>query len=277
MPDKTEEQDDEMIYRVNVTPGFPPFTNVDDADVPDCHDIEANVYAQGDDTRNVKSVDVPYFDLNYGLCKHHIQLKWEGWYQIDQSSSVQNPGTHSGFGNELAGVKWKFLDGDDSRLQGILKDVSAAVYPQIQFAPSERAVKGGIAEGGTIYILPLMVTKGFRIDGRPFGLTVNICYEKGEGGPPDSRYEGVGLGTAVTANTSVMVSASDQQYRASQPNLRSFQLGLIHAPTMFKDFSVFTMVGKSKDSTDHFVWAVGFQRIIHTREGSAQQTATVGE
>jgi hypothetical protein len=262
----SEDDPSDGQYVVDVTPGFPPFDTVDDPHPAEFHTIEANIFAQGDRVSGGKNtIDAPYFDLNYGVIKN-VQLKWEGWYVFQQDSQASGPNqtNGSGFGNNLVGVKWMFLDGDDSKLTGILHDVSAAVYPQMQFAPSSRAVNDGLADGGKIYILPLLVSKGFQIDGRPFAVTVNVGYNYGVGGQPDSVNEGIGVGGAISSRTSLMVSASMQQFHPDQSQLVKYELGVIHVPKRFKDFSIFSMVGTAKDDSDHFIWAIGFQKVIHT-------------
>jgi len=112
---------------------------------------EMNVAYAEQRNRQERLHSVPYFDINYGL-GDHIQLKYETRWLL--SDAQDGGGTRSGLDNSLFGVKWRFLDQEESGL-----DMS--VYPQLELENFTGSVSRGIAEPGPNLLLPFEVGHDF--------------------------------------------------------------------------------------------------------------------
>jgi hypothetical protein len=100
------------------TQAGPPFVT-DDPEPPPPGGWEINVPFIPEHTSDATEMDAPLFDLNYGL--PGIQLKLEIPVEIIHDDS---DGTVSGAGDLLLGVKWRFLNNEQSKFQ-------VGVYPQL--------------------------------------------------------------------------------------------------------------------------------------------------
>jgi hypothetical protein len=109
-----------------------------------------------------RTYEAPLLDINYGL-GDHIQLKYEVAYlTVDKDAS----GAHSGLGNSLFGVKWRFLDEDRHGL-------AMSVYPQLEVNNPTNSVRRGLVESGTNLLLPLEVARTFG----PFEVAGEVGYQ----------------------------------------------------------------------------------------------------
>jgi hypothetical protein len=81
---------------------------------------------------------------------------------VDQDSC----GAHSGLGNSLFGVKWRFLDEDRH-------GVSMSVYPRLEANNPTKSVRRGLVESGTNLLLPLQAAKAFG----PFEVGGEVGYQ----------------------------------------------------------------------------------------------------
>jgi len=92
-------------------------------------------------------MDAPLFDLNYGL--PGIQLKLEIPVEVIHDDS---DGTVAGAGDLLLGVKWRFLNNEQSRAQ-------LGVYPQLLLPTGDHA--RGLGDGGSAFVFPLLAQKNW--------------------------------------------------------------------------------------------------------------------
>ncbi len=90
----------------------PPFVT-DDPEPPPPGGWEVNIPFILERTPGVTEMDAPLFDLNYGV--PGIQLKLEIPVEIIHNDS---DGTVSGAGDLLLGVKWRFLNNEQSQFRG---------------------------------------------------------------------------------------------------------------------------------------------------------------
>lgn len=129
--------------------GGPPMIT-DDPETPGDRKWEINVAATLEHAPNERAWEVPALDFNYGV-GDHIQLKLEtAVVVLDQN----NHGPVGGFGDALAGVKWRFLDQEKA-------GVSISTYPQIEWFWDDASVRRGFAEDGTHLILPIEISREF--------------------------------------------------------------------------------------------------------------------
>src|SRR5207248_7082417 len=92
-------------------------------------------------------MDSPLFDLNYGL--PNVQLKLESPMRIVQNDG---DGTRAGADDLLIGVKWRFLNNEQSKFQ-------LGVYPQLLLPTGDRA--RGLGEGRSAFVFPVVAQKNW--------------------------------------------------------------------------------------------------------------------
>ena len=124
----------------------PPFVT-DDPEPPPPGGWEVNIPFILERTPGVTEMDAPLFDLNYGV--PGIQLKLEIPVEIIHNDS---DGTVSGAGDLLLGVKWRFLNNEQSQFQ-------LGTYPQVLVPTGDRA--RGLGQGQPAYLLPFLVQKSW--------------------------------------------------------------------------------------------------------------------
>lgn len=124
----------------------PPFVT-DDPEPPSPGGWEINVPFILERTPGETEMDVPLFDLNYGL--PNVQLKLEFPVEVVHEDSK---GTAAGAGDSLLGVKWRFLNNDDLELQ-------LGTYPQVLLPTGNHA--RGLGDGGSAFVFPLLAQKNW--------------------------------------------------------------------------------------------------------------------
>jgi len=92
-------------------------------------------------------MDSPLFDLNYGL--PNVQLKLEIPISVVHDDG---DGTRAGAGDLLVGVKWRFLNNEQSKFQ-------LGVYPQVLLPTGNRA--RGLGEGRSAFVFPVVAQKSW--------------------------------------------------------------------------------------------------------------------
>jgi hypothetical protein len=127
--------------------GGPPLIT-DDPDTPGPGYWEINLAAQLERSRIEQRLEAPLLDMNYGV-GDRIQLKFEmPWVWL---GNREDDTLTSGAGNATAGVKWRFLGREGTR-------VAWSVYPQIEFNTAHSSVAHGIEDDGTVVDLPTELT-----------------------------------------------------------------------------------------------------------------------
>ena len=128
--------------------GGPPMLT-DDPGTPGPGHWELNFSAIVERTPGLTDADLPYLDLNYGI-GDRVQLTWQvGWVTLHQAGEPAK----SGLGDEVFGLKWRFLDEGDGGWQ-----VSA--FPQVTFlAPGSHSDRRGLAAPEPGLLLPVEVER----------------------------------------------------------------------------------------------------------------------
>jgi hypothetical protein len=134
------------LLTVDSTRAGPPFVT-DDPEPPPPGGWEINVPFILERTSDETEMDAPLFDFNYGL--PNVQLKLEFPIEIVNENSE---GTQAGPGDSLIGVKWRFLNNEQSQFQ-------LGTYPQV-LAPTGNHSRG-LGEGSVAFVLPFLAQKSW--------------------------------------------------------------------------------------------------------------------
>ena len=134
------------FFAIHSTQAGPPFVT-DDPEPPLPGGWEINIPFILERTPGSTQMDVPRFDLNYGL--PNIQLKLEFPIEIEHED---NSGTVAGLGDMLLGVKWRFYNNEKSQLQ-------IGTYPQILVPTGDES--HNLGEGRAAFVLPLVAQKSW--------------------------------------------------------------------------------------------------------------------
>jgi hypothetical protein len=139
-----------IVWATNANCGPPLLT--DDPDTPGPNHWEINTGVTSEYFAHQWEVGAPLLDMNYGVGEH-IQLK----YQVQFNELMPNEGgARAGFGNSLAGVKWRFID----QTNGSWLEVST--YPQLEFVYPGASAPRGLADRGDNVLLPIEVEHQFK-------------------------------------------------------------------------------------------------------------------
>jgi hypothetical protein len=140
--------------------GGPPLVT-DDPETPGDGHWEINIAEQSESLTSGTLIQIPYFDINYGW-GDRIQLKFETGGEI--FSGPQN-NFEGGWGNALAGVKWRFID-DKSH------EFLVSTYPQVNFRYFLTNLDPAFGSANNWIFLPLEFAKHFG----PFAINPEIGY-----------------------------------------------------------------------------------------------------
>lgn len=133
-----------LLIAADFSRAGPPFVT-DDPEPPTPGGWEINVPFILEHTSGETGMEAPLFDLNYGL--PNVQLKLEFPVKIVHEDS---DGTAAGTGDLVLGVKWRFLNSEQSQLQ-------LGTYPQLLVPTGDYA--RGLGQGQPAYLLPFLVQK----------------------------------------------------------------------------------------------------------------------
>lgn len=127
--------------------GGPPFIG-DDPGTPGDGNFEINIAEYAERHPTERLYNAPILDINYGWGPR-IQLKYQVPYLVDGTDGGP---TRSGLGKSLAGVKWRFFDSDEKKLE-------ISTYPQLEFNNPTSSLERGLVDYGTRFYLPIELTK----------------------------------------------------------------------------------------------------------------------
>jgi hypothetical protein len=189
--------------------GGPPMLT-DDPGTPGDQHWEINIAALRERDAMSTTWQLPLVDINYGV-GDRLQLKAEMPWLL-QNGAAEN---HNGLGNFLLGVKWRFYDEGEAGLQ-------VSSYPQLQFNLSNSSLKQGLTEGGTGYLLPFEMVRGFG--------DVDVNLEFGRWFRPHSELDswigGVVLTYAISKGVEVMAELHTENAVHAGQSERIANLGL---------------------------------------------------
>ncbi len=127
--------------------GGPPFLT-NDPGTPGHANWEINLGSMQNVARGGSAYQLPQLDLNLGL-GDRVQLSYEIPYALQAGAGQP---LHGGWGNALAGVKWRFLDQGEQGWQ-------VSTFPQIETGVAAHAQLTGIGIAGPRYLVPLEVSR----------------------------------------------------------------------------------------------------------------------
>jgi len=236
------------------TPQSPPM-DIDDPGTPGCNSWEVNVTFSGDMTKHEKEFEDPLLDINYGV-GDNLQLKYEIPYAIKKDEEAEER-EKTGVGNSKFGIKWQFMENEESGLD-------MALYPQVEFKnPGSNSVDRELAEKGTLISLPLLVTKkAGKIGGKEVILLGNLGYNRVTGSDaPDSLKIGIGAGIPLFNKLAVMCDLIGEQSFTDNPEtekrdkLLKTEIGFMRP--IGKTLLAYGSVGRSLYSSDDTVHLYG--------------------
>jgi hypothetical protein len=134
------------LLAIGLAQAGPPFVT-DDPEPPSPGGWEINVPFILERTPGKTEMDAPLFDFNYGL--PDVQLKLEFPIKIVHADP---DGTAAGAGDLLLGVKWRFLNNEQSQFQ-------LGTYPQLLLPTGDKA--RDLGEGRPAFVLPLVAQKSW--------------------------------------------------------------------------------------------------------------------
>jgi len=134
------------LLAINLAQGGPPFVT-DDPEPPPPGGWEINVPFILERTPGKTEMDAPLFDFNYGL--PDVQLKLEFPIKIVHG---EGDGTAGGAGDLLLGVKWRFLNNEQSQFQ-------LGIYPQLLLPTGDHG--RGLGEGRPAVVFPAVAQKSW--------------------------------------------------------------------------------------------------------------------
>jgi hypothetical protein len=127
--------------------GPPLLTN--DPGTPGPKNWEINLAVMPVLRQNQNQFQLPQLDFNYGVGST-IQLTFEVPYVLQ---TVPGQNSSSGFSNAFPGVKWRFIDNKNGW--------NVSIFPQLELTGPAGAVRKGIAESETRFLLPVEVQRNF--------------------------------------------------------------------------------------------------------------------
>jgi hypothetical protein len=126
--------------------GPPLLTN--DPGTPGAKNWEINLAVMPVLLQHAHDFQLPQLDFNYGVGPA-IQLTFEVPYVLQ---TVPKPFS-SGWSNSFPGVKWRFIDNK--------KGWNVSVFPQMELNGPASAIRHGIAQSATRFLLPIEVQRNF--------------------------------------------------------------------------------------------------------------------
>jgi hypothetical protein len=136
--------------------GGPPLVT-DDPDTPSDGHWEINLAAIGVRSPGERQLSLPDADINYGW-GDHVQLKLDTPWLLSKADG--EPGK-SGLGASNLGVKWRFIDADQSGF-------AMSTYPQVLINALPSSYRRGLTAPGQTWLLPVEISTmraGFGFDG----------------------------------------------------------------------------------------------------------------
>jgi hypothetical protein len=120
----------------------------DDPETPPAQGWEINVPVIAERDSGDYELEMPLFDINYGL-RDNLQLKVEFSHL---SIHPRNDAPTRGISDATVGLKWRILEEEQAGFQ-------MAVYPQavVPMGSTER----GLGDGSPAYLLPVIAQKGY--------------------------------------------------------------------------------------------------------------------
>jgi hypothetical protein len=192
---------------VEMTVGSPPM-HVDDTDTPGDRTWEINIGMEAEWARGEHAIEGPIADINYGI-GDRLQLTYEVpyvWLHDDGDDDEPATSPH-GVGDSTLGLKYRFYDNEDT-------GISFALYPQARVRTP--GANRDVSEGGTTFILPLLMVSEFE----HFSVSAQLGVEASD---DDRRwFSGAGVGWRLDERTALMAELAGEDLNSAE---RRWQAG----------------------------------------------------
>jgi hypothetical protein len=225
----------------------PPFLS-NDPGTPGDGNWEINLGVVPLSEHQISNTQLPQLDANLGVGER-LQLTYEVPYVF--ASATGEP-EHSGWGNSVFGVKWRFFDQGDKGWQ-------LATFPQLTLARSASAVQNGLAVEGPRLFVPLEVSK-------PVGALV-VNFEAGyffARNGPEERILGLVVGGPVTARLELDAELYSDRVMGEPPGDTTLDVGVRYR--LHPAFILLAMAGRSingnSDGHAQFFGYLGVQILL---------------
>jgi hypothetical protein len=227
--------------------GGPPYLTTDPG-TPGNGNWEINLATMLTTEPGSTTTQLPLLEVNFGL-GDRLQLSF-GIPYVSQSTS--GAPQHSGWGNALFGVKWRFLDQGDEGWQ-------VSTFPQIETAGSARAQREGIAIDGPRLLLPLEVARKLG----PLDVNFEVGYFLPRNGP-DERFFGLVAGRQVTSRLELDGEIFNDRASGAPPNDTTLDVGLRYKlrPAFILLFMAGRSVSGNSEGHAQFLGYLGVQILL---------------
>jgi len=193
---------------VEMTVGAPPM-HVEDTDTPGDKTWEINIGMEAEWAHGEHAIEAPTADINYGV-GDRVQLTYEVPYVwLREDGDDDEAATRAqGVGDSTLGLKYRFYDNEE-------RGVSLALYPQLRVRTP--GANRDVSEGGTTFILPVILTSEFE----HFSVSADLGVESSS----DERrwFAGAGVGWRLDEHTALMTELAGEDLNAAE---RRWQLGI---------------------------------------------------
>jgi hypothetical protein len=204
--------------------GGPPLLT-DDPGTPGDGHWEINLAWTTERSADARHDEMPLADINYGV-GDRVQLKFEmPW--VGETGRGDN-----GFGNALAGVKWRFLDQGEGGWQVSMYPQAELLPPGLHHAPS--------AESGVGWLLPIEVQRDFGAFDAGFEVGRTLARSG------DGWIAGVDVGRKVSDRWELLAELHDETSKGEGHAL-AFNVGT--RATLSEHFTLLASVGSDIENT----------------------------
>ena len=186
----------------------PPF-QTNDPGTPGNGNWEINLGEAPTIARGSRNYQTPQLDLNFGVGER-IQLTYQVPYVLQD---VSGEGREGGFGNGYTGIKWRFLDQGEGKLQ-------VSTFPQVELGGSREPRSAGLAVAGPRYFLPIEASR--RIG--PLDVDIEVGYYAAGNGPRE-RTMGLAVGRPIDERLELDAEIYDDHAYGGGQHLTSLDIG----------------------------------------------------
>jgi len=238
--------------------GSPPLIT-DDPETPGYRGWELNFTTSFEKTRDGHEMEVPLFDLNYGLTSDRDQLKVE--FAVLQNDP-EGADAEWGISDLLVGYKYRFLDEEDT-----CSGWMASFYPQVSSPTGDESRELG--SGQTEFELPFQFQKNFEESKSWINPEIGYNIVLGDNGGPNSWKFGLAMGKEVTdkleleGEVGAFIFEGDRDH-SGEPDVPFFNFGFEYRHS--KNIVLLGSAGRSfrsgEDGVPEFFCLLGVQVLL---------------
>jgi hypothetical protein len=230
--------------------GGPPLVTTDPI-TPGPENLEINFGVMPILRQDVKLVQVPQLDINYGVGEH-IQLTVFIPFVWQTGTGMPSA---TGWSNSFLGVKWHFLDHGENGL-------NIAMFPQVEIKGSTASSKNGIADPGTRLLMPFEFSRKFGPIDTNF--ETGYYFQLNKPASHNERFFALALGHDVTKKLQLIGEVYNDYVLGAPPKDTYWDSGFRYA--VHPSFIILFMAGRSFSSNasgqPEFLAYAGFQLLL---------------